>query len=273
MAPSTPYGSNDHQRRRQRSIRSEKPWATQDNGNYDEKTSDPDDEVEVPRSQRSTRYDERLEGKAGQLSQEVSYPHVGPHSDRADSAKVRNRGIRYESRAARPDRRGLARDSPNSQRDGNFLLDIVWDVCGMMGGLYYVLRRSYRILKWPILFYLLWIMVTHSLVALRAQVSYAVEPYCEMPVIGNLVPFCPRAGGQSSTSATSFMSKVISSQEEFTGVSESVGQDHEQARSMTKHEWVLRDLKIRVATSKLSRKKELENELATLIQLTEEAAW
>ena len=128
-------------------------------------------------------------------------------------------------------------------------------------------------MKWPIFFYILWLIASHALVACKTLISQSVEPYCGTPIIGNMIPFCPGAGGTLSGTAANFTAKALSTQEELGGVMESVGQNHEQARDMTKHEWVLRDLRIRVAASKLSRKAELEGELNTLIKLTDDAAW
>ena len=135
------------------------------------------------------------------------------------------------------------------------------------------IRLCYKLFKWPILLYSVWILASHALVACNTWISESVAPYCGKPIIGNMIPFCPHKGGTTSSTAVDFTEKAMLTQAELGSVMESVGQNHEQARAMTNHEWVLRDLRIRVTASKLSRKAELERELHNLIQFTDDAAW
>lgn len=256
-------GSNEHRKPGQPSTRSEKPWANKENDNYDD-DDNLDHEEEASPSEHATRH-EHLEEEAELLRLRALYPRA--QSSTGSSAKARKKGNRHQSSLARP-----ADSSRASRQDGSLLQDVYNDLCRIPGGLYPLLRLSYSFLKWPLLLYILWIIASHALVACMNQISQSVEPYCGKPIIGNMIPFCPGSGGTPNGSAAKF-TKAMSSQEELDGVMESVGQNHELARAMSRHDWVLRDLRIRVAASKLRRKTELVRELDSLIQSTDDAAW
>ena len=65
---------------------------------------------------------------------------------------------------------------------------------------------------------------------------------------------------------------MATSQEALTDVMDSLGQGLDLARDMNHHEYVIRDLRIAVANSKLPRKKEITQKLGLLIQYTQEYA-
>ena len=65
---------------------------------------------------------------------------------------------------------------------------------------------------------------------------------------------------------------MATSQEALNDVIDSLGQGLDLARDMNHNEYVLRDLRIAVANSKLSRKKEITQKLGLLIQHTQEYA-
>ena len=169
----------------------------------------------------------------------------------------------------------LFRSKESSQASGQaalLLQEVYNDLCKIPEGLYSLLRPSYSFLKWSFLLYILWITASHAWVACMNHISQSVQPYCGKTIIGSMIPFCPGLGRTPDGTAANFMNG-ISSQEELGRVMESVGQNHELARAMSRHEWVLRDLRIRTAASKSRHTEELVRELDLLIQYTEDAAW
>ena len=86
-------------------------------------------------------------------------------------------------------------------------------------------------------------------------------PFCHLDSIAQNVP-----------TKTLDLSKVATSQEELTVAMERVGENFDLARLMTANEFTLRDLRIRVAASKLSRAGELAQELDKLSKLTRKTA-
>lgn len=67
-------------------------------------------------------------------------------------------------------------------------------------------------------------------------------------------------------------SKVATCQEELIVVMDRVGHNFDLARDMVGHEFAVRDLRIRVAASNLSRRQELTRELESLIRYTKQTA-
>ena len=87
------------------------------------------------------------------------------------------------------------------------------------------------------------------------------------------MPFCPWDSiAQIVATKTLDLSRVATSQEELTVVMERVGENFDLARLMTANEFTLRDLRIRVAASKLSRAEEIARELDKLSDLTRKTA-
>ena len=153
-----------------------------------------------------------------------------------------------------------------STQGGSWLQDFYGDL-----GLMY--RVLYFFLKWPLLICIIWIALTHAYLAGVNHLSQTVEPYCEMWIVGKLIPFCPAPTTTKEGSADNATATITSLQDEIGGVVDSVGQNHELARLMTRHEAALRDLNIRVGASNLQYKQQLGRELDSLIRFTDEAAW
>ncbi|MCJ1394380.1 hypothetical protein MMC18_007258, partial [Xylographa bjoerkii] len=193
--------------------------------------------------------------------------HSRAQSSTDNSAKAREKGSRHQRLPA------SATDSSRASRqDGSLLQDVYNGLDRLPEVLYPLLHILYSLLKWPLFLYILRISASHALNACTKQMRQFVEPYCEKWIIESMIPFCSNSAGTPKGTAADFKKGVLL-QEELGGVMESVGHNHELARAMSRHEWVLRDLRIRVTASKFSLKTELVREMNSLIKLTEDAAW
>jgi len=142
------------------------------------------------------------------------------------------------------------------------------DLSGVLAWTLQLPRLLYPIWKWPLIIYIAWLLasylITYAYVAISDTLAANI---CPIPIIGSKFPFClPK--DQRSLSYDRF----TASQEEFVVVMDQVGQGFDIARDMVGHEFSLRDLKIRVAASNLSRKDELARELEGLIRQTKKTA-
>ena len=166
-------------------------------------------------------------------------------------------------------------DHPNtSQKDGSLLRDVYNDLQKIPGYIYTLRRPSYFFGKWPVLIYVSWVVVSHSIMACRDRIRESMESYCANRYYGNWIPlFCPvDTGDKPDDIAFNATGKLTSSQDEIGVVLNSVGQNHQLARDMVSNEFALRDLRIRVAASKLQKKEEMTEDLNDLIKYTDEAA-
>ena len=131
-------------------------------------------------------------------------------------------------------------------------------------------RLLYPIWKWMLLLYLVWMVLSYLLAFLYQSVTTALSPMCSVPILGSKLMFCnwSTEGGDRPID----VSKVATSQEVLTIVMDRVGQNFDLARDMTGHEFAIRDLRIRVAASNLSRRQELARELDSLSRYTKQTA-
>lgn len=129
-------------------------------------------------------------------------------------------------------------------------------------------RTLYPVWKWILLMYIGWMAFSYLLAYAYRSVTAAMAPLCSIPFVGSQLPLCTVHPGDNPIDA----SKVATSQEGFTVVMDRVGQNFDLARDMVGHEFAVRDLRIRVAASNLSRKEELTRELESLIRYTKQTA-
>ena len=132
-------------------------------------------------------------------------------------------------------------------------------------------RALYLFYKWPFFLYILWLLVTNSMVVVYYNAARQLEPICDLPLNGYAFPLCsgPR---EAPPLRTINVPKVAMSQEELDLVMNSVGQNFELARDMIRQGFVVRDLRIRVAASGLSRRREVVDELDSLVRQTQKTA-
>lgn len=124
--------------------------------------------------------------------------------------------------------------------------------------------------RWIFIPYLLWLGLTYLYSQLFSSVTTTLAPVCSLPLIGPRIPFCTSSLEPYDRSID--VSKFATSQEALTDVIDSLGQGLDLARDMNHNGYVIRDLKIVVANSKLPHKKEITRELGKLIQYTEQYA-
>jgi hypothetical protein len=92
---------------------------------------------------------------------------------------------------------------------------------------------------------------------------------CPVPALGPRFGFC---NATVSPSTPLNLSKMTSSQDDLIVVRDALEQNQNLMELMLDNQFAVRDLKIRVAASKLPRKKDLAEDLETLIVLTREAS-
>ena len=201
------------------------------------------------------------------------------HSSTASSAKGRKKNGEQQNSLTSD----ISKDSgkgrtvnhrSSSRKDESLLRDVYNDLRKVQGYLYTLCRPSYFFGKWPALIYVLWVIVSHAIMACRDRIRESMEPYCANKYCGNWIPlFCAvDTGDKPDGIAPNATGKLASSQDEVVVVLNSVGQNHQLARDMVGHEFALRDLRIRVAASKLNKKEEMTKDLKDLIEYTDEAA-
>lgn len=131
-------------------------------------------------------------------------------------------------------------------------------------------RLLYPIWKWLLVAYLVWMVLSYLIAFLYQSVTTALSPMCSVPILGSKLMFCDWSSGRGDRPIN--VSKVATSQEVLTIVMDRVGQNFDLARDMTGHEFAIRDLRIRVAASNLSRRQELARELDSLSRYTKQTA-
>lgn len=197
----------------------------------------------------------------------------GHHDEDVKTVRRRHRTSNTGTlnRAAGRDDQWSSNDkTPRPAQEGSLTPAIAEDSWKLAKFLFRLPKILYPIWKWILLAYLLWLGATYLFVFLYRFATDALAPICATPIIGASIPFC--APSSESKDRDLNISKVATSQDELIVVMDRVGQNFDLARDMTGHEFAVRDLRIRVAASNLSRKKELTRELESLIRYTKQTA-
>ena len=133
-----------------------------------------------------------------------------------------------------------------------------------------LISTTYPIWKWLILLYLIWLAIWYLVIAFHSYVATRPQPICSISYIGPRIPLCPFINEFSDRPIN--VSKVSDSQEGLNVVRSQVGESYDLATGMAYNEFTVRDLKVRVRASNLSRKWELVKELEALSRYTRETA-
>lgn len=128
----------------------------------------------------------------------------------------------------------------------------------------------YPFWKWLLLTYVVWMAIMYLVTLVGCSATAALAPMCSTWFIGPKIPFCSVSSEPKDRPIN--VLKVATSQDVLTVVMDRVGQNFDLARDMVGHEFAVRDLRIRVAASNLSCKKELTRELESLIRYTKHMA-
>ena len=128
----------------------------------------------------------------------------------------------------------------------------------------------YPVWKWILLIYIGWVIMTHLVAYMYRSVIVTLAPICSIPILGSRIQFCAVISDIDNRALD--VSTVATTQDGLTVVLDRVGQNFDLARDMVDHEFAVRDLRIRVAASELSRRKELTQELDSLIRYTKQTA-
>jgi hypothetical protein len=171
-------------------------------------------------------------------------------------------------KTGRPTRRrkSKARSPPQERQRRAFLEDVVVDAWKMFVGVLRLARTSYPVWKWLFLLYLVWLLFVYIWTGFFGYLSSSLKPMCSIPILGSKLPFCVLFDDSFGPSVD--VAKVADSQKELSVVMGHVGRSFQLATGMVGHEFVIRDLKIRVASSGLPRARELAKELETLSRYT-----
>lgn len=214
-----------------------------------------------------------------------SYPEKDVSEDSGEETEMRHQGsdgiasIRQRHRVSNVETLGRVSDrkktSGSSQRatartEGSLILEIANDIWRWLKGSFRILRACYPIWKWLVVGYLVWIGLSYLLASMYRSVASKLSPVCSTWIIGSTLPFCNWFSDAEARAID--VSKVATSQEGLTVVMDRVGENYDLARDMTGHEFAIRDLRIRVAASNLSRRQELARELDSLSRYTKKTA-
>lgn len=212
-----------------------------------------DDAESPPRSLQSST--DQLRGvKGGRLASRNVTSRAG--SSTSSPRAVTKRAVRARKPKARS-----ADNAQSSRQEGSLIGDVYRDIWRLP-------RLLYVFLKWPLLAYLIWMAFSYSVAFGLRKVGQAVEPVCHIPLVSNLIPLC----ATPTLARPLDPAKVVSSQEQLDGVMRPAGQNRDLAKEMMGHEYAVRDLRIRVAASKLERKRELEQQFNALLRRTKDTA-
>ena len=153
---------------------------------------------------------------------------------------------------------------------GSWGMEIANDILKCLNRSFKIVRISYPLWKWIAIGYLLWMGFSFLLAWMYRSAASILSPVCSHRIIQSNFPPCSWIPGAESHAID--VSKVVTSQEGLTMVMDRVGENFDLAREMTGHEFAVRDLRIRVAASNLSRRQELAQELDSLSRYTKKTA-
>ncbi len=127
-------------------------------------------------------------------------------------------------------------------------------------------RATYHYGKWPVLLYILWLLLSHLSAAVYMTITEKFEPICSLPLVGQKLPMCHHQfeAPKKATSPTALsttekqMENVVNLAKESYGV----------GRNLLSKEFALRDLQVRVRYSKLRFKNEFLERMDVLIPLS-----
>ena len=218
-----------------------------------EETSDGQAVIEDPNSGATPEQDVSggwLDSKDGSTSER----HHGPNE------AVRHRHRRVSEQAAA---------QPASQnQEASFWSLLANDLLSLAGVILRLPQTLYPVWSRLFLLYIVLMAFSYLLAYAYRSATAAIAPLCNIPIVGSQLPYCKVHPGENLVD----VSRVATAQEGLTLVMNRVGQNYDLARDMVGHEFAVRDLRIRVAASSLSRKKELTRELESLIRYTKQTA-
>ena len=196
---------------------------------------------------------------------------IGTLDDKGISNLPRGTSVHHNkvSRIATKERRSSPRDRLSSQpQEASRLSQVAADGCSITNFVFKLSKRNYPIWKWLIIVYMWVLFTSYFLSYLHWYTTKTLSSMCSVPIIGSHMSFC--TGLLESKDRSIEASKVATSQEELTVVIDQVGQNFEIARDIVHYEFTLHDLRIRVEKSNLTQRKEIVQELDSLMKLTKE---
>jgi hypothetical protein len=185
--------------------------------------------------------------------------------------RYRTSNIRNSDQIAAEDNPSVSNERASRRpQEGSLLSDLAKDGYRLTKTALRLPKVLYPIWKWFLLGYIIWLAITYLVISIYRFATTALAPMCSIPIIGPQIPFCIVPSDPKDRPINA--SKVATSQEVLAVVMDRVGQNFDLARDMIGHEFAVRDLRIRVAASNLSRKQELTRELESLIRYTKQTA-
>ena len=248
-------------------LASEKDWQKQSNKRNKMKTKATDDTIPSENTGNSSA-EKDVSKNSGE---ETEMPHHG--SDGTASIRQRRRVVNAKSLSRVSDRKETSSSGQKAlaqTKQNSFFLEVAIDIWTWLNGSFRFLRACYPILKWLVVGYLVWMGLSYSLASIYYSVASKLSPVCSDWKLGSSLPFCNWFPDVKSQAID--VSKVATAQEGLTVVMDRVGENFDLAREMTGHEFAVRDLRIRVAVSGLSRREELARELILLSTYTRKTA-
>ena len=247
-----------------------------------ERNHERDDSGDNFNDQRETSAPQHATSQHGLNKDEVerlklrdSYPEKGEST--GHSRNLGNKGKRKDLSDFYRDRRlaggGLTTGNFQAMRQDGSLLEIFYrDFCGLLEEVYALRRPIYSLLKWPLLTYLLWLIVSHAVMFCVDSISRSAQSYCEKPTIERMIPlFCRYLSGLSNNTGSDPTENFALSQERLDSVLDLTDQNRQQAGDMFGNAFAVRDLRVRIRASKLDQKEGLLLDLNVLVDDTDAA--
>lgn len=132
-----------------------------------------------------------------------------------------------------------------------------------------LLRFFYPALKWILVGYAIWVVITYMLVSLHRFTKATMAPICSQARLRPYVPLCDFANISDRPPKAA---KMTTPEEGLAAVLDQTAQNYDLARDMIRDGFAIENLKTRVKASNLPRKEKLTAELDFLYKYTRETS-
>lgn len=125
---------------------------------------------------------------------------------------------------------------------------------------------TYHYWKWPVLLYILWLLLSRLSAAVYMTITEKFEPICSLPLVGQKLPMCHHQF-EAPIKATS-PTRISTTEQQMENVVNLAKGSYGVGKNIFSNEFALRDLQVRVRYSKLRFKNEFLEKMDVLIPLS-----
>lgn len=127
-------------------------------------------------------------------------------------------------------------------------------------------RATYHYWKWPVLLYILWLLLSRLSAAVYMTITEKFEPICSLPLVGPKLPMCLHQF-EAPIKATA-PTRISTTEQQMENVVNLAKDSYGAGKNILSKEFALRDLRVRVRYSKLRFKNEFLEQMDVLIPLS-----